>query len=98
MEDPAEADDWWSEDEYVETLELERRRFAWVVQRYGGKTPAEAEAEAVEFYCYQGPGTPCRGLVFHDDAWHWAMLGIHGLYWNTRPELARPSDEYYDVE
>ncbi|MEV0333919.1 hypothetical protein [Nocardia sp. NPDC050717] len=91
--------DGWDEDKYVETLEGERRRFAWVMQRYGGKTPAEAEAEAVEFYYYEEPDTPCRGLVFHDEAWHWAMLGIHkGEYWHAHPELEQPCAEYDDIE
>ncbi|MEV4576548.1 hypothetical protein AB0K16_25185 [Nonomuraea jabiensis] len=33
----------WSEDEYVACLRDERRRFAWVMQRYGGLTSAEAD-------------------------------------------------------
>ncbi|MEV0856933.1 hypothetical protein [Nocardia fluminea] len=89
----------WDEDNYVETLEAERRRHAWVLQKYGGKTPAEAEAETVEFYRYEEPDTPCRGLVFHDESWHWAMLGIHGdYYWRTHPHLAQPCAEYYGIE
>ncbi|WP_067478244.1 hypothetical protein [Nocardia amamiensis] len=92
MEDP------WSEEEYVELLEQERRRYAWVLQRYLGKTPAEAEADALKFYVYEKPGTEYRGIVFHDEAWHWAMLGLSNRYWTTHPELASPCDEYFDVE
>ncbi|WP_328389246.1 hypothetical protein [Nocardia sp. NBC_00416] len=84
-----------SEDEYVETLQLERRRFAWVQERYLGKTPAEAAAAALDFYKYEPPGTPYRDLVFHDHAWHWALPGY---YWKTHPELARPCEAYFDVE
>ncbi|WP_406673847.1 hypothetical protein WBK31_35620 [Nonomuraea sp. N2-4H] len=41
------------------------------------------------------PGEPYRGLVFHDEAWHWAMLGIYGeRYWVAHPELADPPPEY----
>lgn len=88
----------WSEDEYVGLLEQERRRYAWVLHRYVGKTPAEAEADALDFYQYEPPDTPSRGLVFHDHAWHWALLGLPGFYWQTHPELASPCDEYFDIE
>jgi hypothetical protein len=37
------ADD-WTEDEYVECLQSERPRFAWVMEQYGDFTPAEAAA------------------------------------------------------
>ncbi|MFD6392617.1 hypothetical protein [Nocardia sp. NPDC060259] len=90
--------EWRNEDEYVATLEAERRRFAWVLQRYGGKARAEADADAMAFYYYEEPDTPCRGLVFHDEAWHWAMVGLHGSYWQTHPELVSPSAEYDEIE
>jgi hypothetical protein len=85
----------WTEDEYVDYLRAERSRFAWVVQRYGGFTPAHAEAAALERYPYEASDTPFRGLIFHDHSWHWAMLAIHGdLYWAEHPELVDPSTEY----
>jgi hypothetical protein len=85
----------WTEDEYVGYLEAERRRFAWVMQWYGGLPPAEAEAAALERYPYEVSVTPFRGLIFHDHSWHWAMLAIHGdRYWAEHPELADPSTEY----
>jgi hypothetical protein len=73
----------------------ERRRFAWVMQRHGGLTAAEAEAAALEQYPYEASDVPYRWLVFHDRAWHWAMLRIYqDLYWVEHPDLARPSAEY----
>lgn len=85
----------FSEAEYVEYLRDERVTYAWVMQHYGGRTPVEARVGALEFYGYEPPDTPFRGLVFHDLSWHWAMLGIHGGdYWNTHPELADPPAEY----
>ena len=85
----------WSEDQYVDYLRAERRRFAWVMHRYGGCTPAQADAAALEHYPYQTSDAPYRALVFHDQAWHWAMLKIHKeLYWVDHPELAQPPAEY----
>ncbi|MET8051629.1 hypothetical protein ABZU75_28920 [Streptosporangium sp. NPDC005286] len=85
----------WGEDEYVAYLRDERRRFAWVMQRYEGLTSAEAEKAALERYPYEASDTPFRGLIFHDEAWHWAMLRIYNdRYHVDRPELAQPSAEY----
>ncbi|GGP90888.1 hypothetical protein GCM10010266_11920 [Streptomyces griseomycini] len=85
----------WSEAEYLEYLESEQRAFAWVMRRYGGLTPAKAWEEALECYPYEPAGHPCRGLVFHDEAWHWAMLTIHGdWYVVEHPELVGPPAEY----
>ncbi|PKW00182.1 hypothetical protein ATK30_0269 [Amycolatopsis echigonensis] len=85
----------WSEEEYVEYLAGERRRFAWVMQRHGGLPAAQAEAAALERYPYEARGKPYRGLIFHDESWHWAMLKIHGeLYWVAHPELTQPSADY----
>jgi hypothetical protein len=88
------ADD-WTEDEYVESLQGERRRFAWVMQRYGGLTPAQAEASALGRYPYEASDAPFRGIIFHELAWQWAMLAIHGnCYWVEHPELQHPPPEY----
>ena len=85
----------WGEDKYLDYLYGERRRFAWVMQRHGGLTPAEAEAAAVDRYPYEPADKPYRVLVFHDTAWHWAMLKIHSdRYWLAYPHLATPSAEY----
>lgn len=83
------------EAEYVEHLEGERRRYAWVMRRHGGLTEPQACAAALECYPYEPRDAHCRGLVFHDEAWHWAMLALHGgSYWVERPELGLPSAEY----
>jgi hypothetical protein len=85
----------WAEEEYVSYLRAERRCFAWVLQRHGGFTPSEAEAAALERYPYETSSDKYRGLIFHHEAWRWAMLRIHGEgYTIEHPELARPSPEY----
>ncbi|WP_329594920.1 hypothetical protein OG195_39985 [Streptomyces sp. NBC_01362] len=89
----------WSEAEYVECLRAERRRYAWLMQRYGELAPAEAWAAALDRYPYEPSDAPYRGLIFHDESWHWAMLAIHGdRYTVERPELAQPSAEYRALE
>lgn len=88
------ADD-WTEDEYVAYLHGERHSFAWVLQRYGGFTPTDAEAAALKRYPYETSDAPFRGLIFHDQSWHWAMLAIHGdNYPVEHPELVDPPPEY----
>lgn len=89
----------WSDDEYVQYLQDERRRFAWVMQRYGSLNATQAEAAAVDRYPFEANDAPYRELVFHDQAWHWAMLKIHGdLYWIQHPELLKPPAEYRALE
>jgi hypothetical protein len=85
----------WSEAEYVACLVSERRRYAWVMRRYGGLALAESWAAALASYPYEPAGEPYRGLVFHDEAWHWAMLALHGhRYVVERPELEDPPAAY----
>ena len=85
----------WSEDEYVQYLRDERRRYAWVMQQYGALDVIEAELAAVRRYPFEASDAPNRGLVFHDEAWHWAMREIHGdKYWISHPRLVEPPAEY----
>ncbi|MCX4850214.1 hypothetical protein [Streptomyces sp. NBC_00893] len=89
----------WSETEYVEYLRAERRCYAWLMQRYGELAPAEVWAAVLVRYPYEPSDAPYRGLIFHDEAWHWAMLAIHGdRYTVEHPELAQPSAEYRALE
>ena len=89
----------WSEDDYLDYLRAERRRFAWVMEQHGGMSHAEAEATALERYPYEASDEPYRGLIFHEEAWHWAMRRIHHdrPYWTEHPELARPSSDYEEL-
>ena len=85
----------WSEAEYAAYLEGERRRFAWTLREYGASSAREAQEAALTRYPYEPPDAPYRGLIFHDEAWHWAMLHIHGdQYWQSRPDLENPPPEY----
>lgn len=86
---------WPDEQDYVEALAHERHLFAWTLVRYGGYPPLTAKAHAENAYPFEPRGTEGRGLVFHDEAWHWAMIMIHGTcYWHDRPELVTASPEY----
>jgi hypothetical protein len=83
------------EAEYCRGLEHERHMFAWCMQNHGGRSRAEADAEALRAYPYEPASDPCRGFVFHDEAWHWAMLTIHGtMYWSKDRKLEVPSADY----
>ncbi len=85
----------WGEHEYVQYLRDERRRYAWVMQRHGDLDAAQAEMAALKRYPFEASDAPYRGLVFHDEAWHWAMREIHGdRYWVSHPHLVQPSAEY----
>ncbi|MGW4897699.1 hypothetical protein ACWEQL_36455 [Kitasatospora sp. NPDC004240] len=87
-----------SEADYRRSLELERRGYAWVMERYGGMSPEQAEQAALDCYPYEPcePGDDLyRWLVFHEESWHWAMLAIHGHnYVVEHPELVDPPAEY----
>ncbi|MFD6914356.1 hypothetical protein ACFWB2_12045 [Streptomyces virginiae] len=85
----------WSEEQYLDCLRSERRGYAWVMRHHGGRTHEEAEEAALECYPYEPAGDPLRGLVFHDEAWHWAIRAIHGAaYVVDRPDLVDPSPAY----
>jgi hypothetical protein len=87
----------WCSDEhgYCAYLELERHMFAWCLVQFGAESLENAQLIAQEFYEYEPAGEPYRGLVFHDEAWHWAMRRLFGHgYWTRRPDLVAPSDAY----
>ena len=85
----------WTEQEYLEILSHERHMFAWCLVTYGDALQAEADAQALLRYPYEPAEEKFRGLLFHDEAWHWAMLHLFGEgYWRSRPELESSSREY----
>ncbi len=95
MKKPYNEDISWSEQEYLSYLESERDLYAWTLIRYGNYSEADARTAARDFYQYQPPDAPHRGLVFHDEAWHWAMLKIFGpQYWKIHPEYESATKEY----
>ena len=90
-----EADEREEEAWYLAILEHERHMFAWCLTRIGGRSPEAAAAEAAAFYEYEPASEEYRALVFHDLAWHWAMLTIHGDgYWWRDRALETPTAEY----
>ena len=81
--------------EYLEDLRAERSRYAWVLRTYGSIAAAQADQAAERRYPYEPPDAPYRGLIFHDEAWHWAMLELEGQdYAVRRPELVDPPEAY----
>ena len=77
---------------------MERKLYSWCLVNYGNFTHKDAEKEALNFYKYESEENEYRGLVFHDESWHWAMIKIYGeKYWINKPELSSPSKEY-DLE
>lgn len=85
----------WTEEEYVSYLRSERRLYAWCLVRYGEMLKEDAACLADALYEYEASDDPSRGLVFHDEAWHWAMLKVFGdMYWVANPERLKPSVEY----
>ena len=83
------------EAEYQELLAGERHMFAWVLVRYGEVAESRAEELARERYPSELADAPYRGLIFHDEAWHWGMLALRGEgYWVVDPSLERPPPEY----
>ncbi|MGW6691894.1 hypothetical protein [Streptomyces sp. NPDC054961] len=62
-------------------------------------SPEEAGEAALERYPYEPAEATNRGLIFHDEAWHRAMLAIHGdRYEADHPELVHPSPDYLALE
>ncbi|WP_411074764.1 hypothetical protein [Streptomyces sp. cmx-4-7] len=83
------------EAEYLDQLHGERHGYARVVRHYGGRTPEQAERDALEFYPYEPESEPYRRLVFHEHPWHWAMQVIHrDRYATDHPELGDPPPEF----
>lgn len=83
------------EQQYLQQLEHERYMFSWCFMTYVAMPEDIAKAKAAAFYPYQAPDEPHRELVFHDEAWHWAMLEIVGKqYWLSKPEYQTPSAQY----
>lgn len=86
------------EQEYLEQLKHERYMFCWCLMTYADMPVDVATAKAAAFYAYQPPGNPNRDIIFHDEAWHWAMLHIIGeQYWLSKPEYLTPSQQYIDL-
>jgi hypothetical protein len=80
---------------YNRHLAHERHMFAWCLTNLGGLPQDAARASALSFYPYEAPSEPYRGLVFHDQAWHWAMLRVHGEgYSLNNPGSEKPSAAY----
>jgi hypothetical protein len=86
MSDPGEG--WWTDEEgYPQYLEAERHLFAWCLMRIGGFSEEAARYEALERYPYQPPEALYRGIIFHDEAWDWAMIRLFGHSYRAWPAI-----------
>ncbi|MFJ8011123.1 hypothetical protein [Streptomyces sp. NPDC096339] len=55
---------------------------------------AWSETEYLDGYPHKPTEAADRGLILHDEAWHWAMPAIHGDRYETdHPELVHPSPD-----
>ena len=81
--------------EYLDQLKQQRHMYEWCLKHIGRYPENKATEEAERVYAYKPSSDEYRGLVFHDDAWHWAMLKLKGeQYWLNCPECKSPSPEY----
>lgn len=87
-----------TEKEYLLHLGAERYLFAWVLQHYGDISFEIAKTQACRQYPYEPKSDELRLLIFHDEAWHYAMLYLHGdCYWHTYLHYEQPSKEYEEM-
>lgn len=85
----------WDEVDYQRLLNEERHLFAWCLVHLGKVETSLAATLAERRYPFERKGKPYRGLIFHDPAWHYAMIALYGdMYWKAHPELERMSPEY----
>jgi len=84
-----------TEEEYLSSLNEQRHMYEWCMKNVGGLSIIEVKLEADKLYYYEPPEEEHRWLVFHEDAWHWAMLKLNGeQYWVSNPELKSETKEY----
>ncbi|MCL6416272.1 hypothetical protein MIB92_11465 [Aestuariirhabdus sp. Z084] len=83
------------EEEYLSQLKQQRHMFEWCLLNIGVYSQDEIESASKRLFSYKPESDEYRWLVFHDDAWHWAMLEIKGEgYWREYPNLKDESLEY----
>ncbi|MDO5106560.1 hypothetical protein [Capnocytophaga sp.] len=88
-----------TETEYAQSLDELRYLFAWVLIRYGKFSPEKARIETLTKFPYESDNQPFRDLIFHEEAWHWAMLFLHGEgYWEAFPQYVQIPDDYRKTE
>lgn len=96
--DPDDCPDayvWPDEQAYALDLAHQRHMFAWCLVVYGHLTPTDAADAAMARYPCEPEDAPFRGMMFHLEAWDWAMLHLFGeTYWQRHPELKDQSPEY----
>ena len=84
-----------TEAEYQVLLVQQGHMYEWCLKNIGNLSEKDARKEAKEFYKYEPVSEKLRWLVFHEDAWHWAMLKIKGEnWWVDFPELKEANAEY----
>lgn len=83
------------EEEYLNQLKQQRHMFEWCLLNVGEYSRDKIKSVSNRLFSYKPESDEYRWLVFHEDAWHWAMLEIKGEgYWCKYPNLKDPSLEY----
>ena len=84
-----------TEEDYLNQLQQQRHMFEWCLLNIGAYSRDEIASASDRLFSYKPESDEYRWLVFHEDAWHWAMLEIKGEgYWRRFPSLIDPSAEY----
>jgi hypothetical protein len=84
-----------TEEKYLVLLKHQRHMYKWCLQNIGNLPEGDARKEAETFYKYEPVEEKHRWIVFHEDAWHWAMLKLKGEnWWLDFPELKEANTEY----
>jgi hypothetical protein len=83
------------EADYRQRLHVERHMYAWTLVHTAGVEEAGAATRAEERYKLLPASDRYREMIFHDEAWHIAMLDLHGnCYWHREPGLEKSPEAY----
>ncbi len=82
---------------YSEQIRIEKHMYKWCLIKYGSLNHELADKQANDFYNFESEDNEYKYIVFHEEAWHWAMIKIHGEnYWIVDPSLKSIPSEYKD--
>jgi hypothetical protein len=80
---------------YCRRMSAERHMYAWTLVHAAGTERSAAEDRASQKYRLRPPGPHATDMRLHEEAWHLAMLDLHGnCYWHRQPGLERAPAAY----
>ncbi|HSH96323.1 MAG TPA: hypothetical protein VK968_19405 [Roseimicrobium sp.] len=92
------ANEAYTDAEYVAILTQERHMYAWTLVTFGAFRTEDAESHALQHYPYDPVGQN-NPFLFHERAWHYAMIELHGsTFWTTKPEILHAPAAYFEEE